>query len=1659
MKRSGSATLINLLVLMVFAALIVREASAEVVIFQDSFEAGQWNGLWIEDSQNDWYRSTQRAVDGSYSAEVDGSASDATLTMANPINLAGKSDPTLTFSWFIESRWDSGEYIALDVSDDGGVSWHEIGVLRGNVNTEGVWHHESVNLSAYMVSNFKIRFRAKVSKSNEDGNVDNVRIASTNDAPVALDDSYSTDEDTVLNVPDPGVLSNGTDVEGDTAILDSDVSNGTLALNADGSFTYTPNADYNGPDSFTYYANDGAADSNVATVTITVNPVNDAPVANDDSYSTDEDTVLNIPAPGVLGNDSDVDGDPLTAILDSDVSNGTLAPNADGSFTYTPNADYNGPDSFTYHANDGALNSNVSTVTITVNPVPDAPLANDDSYTTDEDIVLSVSAPGALANDTDIEGDPLTAVLDMNVSNGSLVLSADGSFDYTPALDWYGTDSFTYHANDGALNSNVSTVTITVDPVPDAPLANDDSYTTDEGTPLNISAPGVLGNDSDVDGDSLTAILDTDVSNGILSLNSDGLFSYTPDPGSNGPDSFTYHANDGALDSNVATVTITVNPVNDAPVALDDPYSTDEDTTLNIPAPGVLGNDSDVNGDPLTAILDSDVSNGTLALNADGSFTYTPNADYNGPDSFTYHANDGFADSNIATADITVGAVNDAPVAYNDAYSTDEDTPLNIAATGVLSNDTDVDGDPLTAILDSDVSNGALALNANGSFTYTPNVDCNGSDSFTYHANDGFADSNIATVDITVGAVNDAPVANDDSYSTDEDTPLNIAAPGVLGNDSDVDVGDTISAVLDSDVSNGTLALNADGSFSYTPDADYDGPDSFTYHANDGAADSNVATVTITVNPVPDAPVANDDSHTTDEGTPLNIAAPGVLGNDIDVDGDSLTAILDTDVSNGALALNADGSFSYTPDADYNGTDSFTYHANDGFADSNMATVDITVGAVNDAPVAYNDAYSTDEDIVLNVPATGVLSNDTDADGDPLTAILDSDVSNGALALNADGSFTYTPNADYNGSDSFTYYANDGAANSNIATVDITVGAVNDAPVANDDSYNTDENIVLNIPAPGVLSNDTDVDGDPLSTVLDTDVSNGTLALNADGSFTYTPNAGYNGPDSFTYHANDGAADSNTAAVSITVDPSEVAEFLDSFEAGEWSGKWVEDGQNDWFRSTQRATDGSYSAEVDGQATDATLTMANTIDLSGEADAMLTFSWYIESSWDDGEYIALDVSDDAGVNWHEIRVLRGNVNTEGVWHHESVNLSAYMVSNFRIRFRAKVSSYTEDGNVDNVKIVSGAPPSTDVVSYPFSGIKRTHRTATAPRPLNMNVLEVDLTDQDISFFVTEPNPDRTGPDNEVLARRTSTFVSEFDVQVGINGDFASTQPVIEYEARGVEGLAVSDGVEYSDDAGRPALTFTELNEPYIGRAPFLTNVYNAIGGNKMLVENGQPVDPATWDPIGGSLDLNPRTSTGISADGTKLIIIVIDGRQTGFSEGVTLPEMSGYLIEFGAYTGLNNDGGGSSTLVFKESTETDIINYPSDAAGERVVANHLGIYVGPRPASVAQADPEEHVPASNILWQNYPNPFNPETWIPFTLSVDSHVTIRIHNTSGQLVKSLELGEMAPGAYVSRNKAAYWDGRNEVGEQVSSGIYFYSIQAEGFSAVRKMLLLQ
>jgi len=563
-----------------------------------------------------------------------------------------------------------------------------------------------------------------------------------------------------------------------------------------------------------------------------------------------------------------------------------------------------------------------------------------------------------------------------------------------------------------------------------APAGVADAYTTPQDTTLNIAAPGVLANDTDGDKDALTAVLNTQATNGTATVASDGSFQYVPQAGYFGPDSFTYVARDAKTSSAPITVNLTILRGNQAPVAVDDVYLVTPGRPLSIAAPGVLTNDTDAD-DPLSAlsvVLVTNTTLGPLTLNPDGSFSYTPPRRMPTNDSFQYRVFDGKDYSNVATVFLRT-SLGSPPVSQPDVYVAAQNTPLN---GNVLTNDSDPDGDPLTAIKVTDPLNGALILNSDGTFTYTPANGYVGPDSFTYVANDGFYNGNTVKVAIRVDAV---PVANPDSYATAPGIPLLITAPGVLANDTDAD-GDPLTATLGTGPTNGTITFNADGSFIYSPNAGYTGPDQFTYTASDGSYASTPATVSIAVGKPPQA---NPDSYTTST-LPLSIpAAKGVLINDSSPNSNPLAARLITGPATGTVTLNADGSFTYSAPVGFTGTVTYTYVANDGVFDSNVATVTITVQGAGGAPIANDNTYSTTMGRQLIVPTPGVLANDSDPDGDPLDAILNSGPSNGTLQFFPNGSFFYRPNLLFTGTDSFTYVASDGRNISNVATVTINV--------------------------------------------------------------------------------------------------------------------------------------------------------------------------------------------------------------------------------------------------------------------------------------------------------------------------------------------------------------------------------------------------------------------------------------------------------------------------------------------------------------------------------------------------------------------------------------------------------------------------------------------
>jgi len=467
-----------------------------------------------------------------------------------------------------------------------------------------------------------------------------------------------------------------------------------------------------------------SSDHDPVIVSLKTIPDNNAPVAEDQSDTTNEDLAKEITLVA-----TDADGDTLTFAIVDEPQHGGLSLVSGNTVTYTPDANYFGTDSFTFKANDGDLDSNTATVSISITSVEDLPIAQDQDVSLNEDTSKEITL---IASDGD--GDPLTYAIVAPPQHGSLSVVSGDKVTYTPNANYFGDDSFTFKANDTKADSNTATVSITVLPVNDAPVAEDQNVSTDKNTSIEITLVA-----SDIDGDALTYSIRQNVSHGSLSIVNGNKVTYTPNANFSGMDSFTFRANDGSLNSNTATVIIMVNFANEAPVAQVQTVETDEDTAKEIT---LFASDDD--GDPLTYAIVAQPQHGSLSLLSGNKLTYTPDENYNGPDSFTFKANDGTLDSNIAEVTINVKPVNDAPVAYDQSVIAVAGETIEIELEAL-----DIDGDILEFIIVEEPLHGTFELEGN-ILKYTPSATYGGVDSFTFKANDGSLDSNIATVTITV---------------------------------------------------------------------------------------------------------------------------------------------------------------------------------------------------------------------------------------------------------------------------------------------------------------------------------------------------------------------------------------------------------------------------------------------------------------------------------------------------------------------------------------------------------------------------------------------------------------------------------------------------------------------------------------------------------------------------------------------------------------------------------------------------------------------------------------------------------------------------------------------------------------------------------------------
>jgi YD repeat-containing protein len=736
-------------------------------------------------------------------------------------------------------------------------------------------------------------------------------------------------------------------------------------------------------------ASDGAKSASDEVV-VTVNYANAAPVANSQTLSTAEDVAVNVNLTG-----QDVDGDPITFTVLSNPSFGVLSGTAPN-LVYTPAPNLSGSDSFTFKVNDGVLDSAAATVMIDVTPVNDPPVAYGQSVSTDEDTPLSVALGG-----DDAEGTALVFTVVDPPAHGVLSGTPPNML-YTPAANHFGSDQFTFQVDDGALSSAPATVTITVRSVNDAPIAQADLVALTEDGAADVTLRG-----SDVEGSALTFSIVTPPAHGALTGTPPAL-RYVPAANYNGEDSFTFKVNDGALDSASAVVTLSVEEVNDAPVALNDSVALDEDSGADIVLRG-----SDIEGSVLTFMIVNAPAHGVLS-GTPPNVRYVPTANYNGADNFSFVVNDSSLDSAPATVSLTIREVNDAPLAADTQVSLNEDVAVDLVLTG-----SDVEGSPLSFSVVDAPAHGAL-IGTPPNLRYVPNANYHGPDAFTFRVNDGELDSALATASLTVASVNDEPTASSQDLTTPEDTPLAITLTA-----SDID-GDPLTYELIS-LPHGTLS-GTPPNLIYTPNANYNGSDHFHFRVDDGMSQSALATISLTVTPVNDPPVANAQSVSTLEDNSRSVTLTGS-----DVDDNGLTFTVTVQPAHGVLSGTAPNLL-YIPHANHNGSDSFVFTANDGSVNSDPAVVSITVTPVNDPPVAHGQDLRA-----VELESTPITLSGSDVDDDALTFEIVSGPANGTLSGTAPN-LSYTPNtAGRPETDSFTFAVSDGVVSSTLATVTIDI--------------------------------------------------------------------------------------------------------------------------------------------------------------------------------------------------------------------------------------------------------------------------------------------------------------------------------------------------------------------------------------------------------------------------------------------------------------------------------------------------------------------------------------------------------------------------------------------------------------------------------------------
>jgi len=997
-----------------------------------------------------------------------------------------------------------------------------------------------------------------------------------NDVPVVEDQNLSTDEDIPLLIP---LIA--TDLyPGGTLYYHFPIrpQNGSLS-GSSSSPTYTSDLDYYGSDYFTYTVSDGIATSEPGIITISISPVNDPPVITIPGQTIAEgETFAAIPLDNFL---SDVDS-PIETITWTASGNVDLSVDIDENRVANisiPHIDWFGAETITFSATDDHIETpetGTQDVLLTVTPVNDLHMVSDISdQTINEGETFNIISLDNYVSDVETPPDGFIWTYagnkDLSVTIDIDRIAVVG----LPSTEWYGTEEITFTAIGPEGLTASDAVTFIVNPINSPPKANDDSFQLDEDTTLFLQAADLLQNDTDSD-NNLEELSLTDVNNpinGTLDLENETI-TFTPSVNFYGVAGFDTTISDGAM-SDTGHVTVTVNPVNDPLILSEIPSQAINEgesfTPINLD--DYVSDVEDSNGEITWSAWGS--SELVVAINDDRlASIMPPNQDWHGSETISFTAEDTGGLSESVAAIFTVNPVNDPPIVTDiPSQTVNEDTPFTTIDLRSFVEDVDNQAAELTWSVSGAVDLSVI-IDENHIATITPpNGEWHGSETLTFTASDpgGLSDSDTAT--FRVITVNDPPVVEDIPAQSISEVgtfaAINLDDFVFDPDNADADLTWTYSGNLDLIVS-----ISPDRIATLTtPDVDWNGQETITFTATDPGDLSDTAGAIFTVSAVNDPPVNSLPSNLSvleDVATPLspisvsdgdvNESVDGQLELSLEVTsgalslyqtagltfttGDGLTdpqMVFSGSLADVNLAL---GSLLYTPESNYVGQATLTLTSSDqGATGEGGALVDtdqllITVKDNNQAPLATSDDdYTVNEDTTLVVNAPGVLENDTDQDMDPLIAKLISSTTSGSLTLNPDGSFTYLPVKNYTGTDSFSYKASDGTADSETVWVNITIYPVNDPPSAGDDSFTTSEDTTLVKTTAELLANDTNVESDTqtLSVLGVSSPTNGTVSLE-DGTITFSPSLNYYGTAGFDYTISDGEL-SDTGHVTVLVSP------------------------------------------------------------------------------------------------------------------------------------------------------------------------------------------------------------------------------------------------------------------------------------------------------------------------------------------------------------------------------------------------------------------------------------------------------------------------------------------------------------------------------------------